>query len=113
MSGKQKHREDIGLLLNRAGTLSVIMLTRQKFSIASLPLPLLVQLVTSSHSYSNACANPPVVEEGLICSLLQGLSPCESMGLGRIHSRVLREVADIFARLLSIIFKKSCRFREV
>lgn len=34
---------------------------------------------TGSSSYNNACVNPPVWEEGLVCGLLEGLSPHECM----------------------------------
>jgi len=47
-----------------------------------------------------------VVEEGLGCGLLQGLTQRHSMGQDKIHSRMLREVADIVARPLSVIIEK-------
>lgn len=44
--------------------------------------------------------NPTVVKEWLVFTLLQ------SMEQDKIHPNVLREVADIVERLLSIIFEK-------
>ena len=35
------------------------------------------------------------------------------MGLNTIHPRVLREVADIVARPLSVILAKSCRCADI
>ncbi|KAK4806968.1 hypothetical protein QYF61_027335 [Mycteria americana] len=60
---------------------------------------------TESSSYDNACVDPPVVEEGL--------NPHKSMGQDGIHPRVLREVADIVARPLSIISEKSWRSGDI
>jgi len=51
--------------------------------------------ITGSSSYDNACVNPALTVEGLICSLLQGLNTHTPMGLDRIYPKVLREVADM------------------
>lgn len=88
------------------------MLTRQRFSISSLPLSLPAQLdrreqdqvATTIHVLT-----PPAVEEGLVCSLLQGLNPHKSMDPEEIHPGVLRQVAAIGARPLSIISENSWR----
>ncbi|KAK4831134.1 hypothetical protein QYF61_015437 [Mycteria americana] len=65
--------------------------------------------ITGSSSYDNACVNPPVRKEGLVCGLLQGLNLHKSMGLDGIHSNVLKEVSAIIARPLPVIFEKSWR----
>lgn len=46
------------------------------------------------------------MKEELICELLQELDPCKSMDPDDIHSRLLRELADIVVRPLSIILEK-------
>ncbi|GAB0179917.1 mitochondrial enolase superfamily member 1 [Grus japonensis] len=57
-------------------------------------------------------ALPPVKEE-LVCELLQELVPYKLMGPDNIHPRVLTELSDIVARLLSIIFEKLWRLEDV
>ena len=61
----------------------------------------------------DANTDPLLVKEKLVCEILQELDPCKSMGLDNIHLRVLRELVDIVARPLSIIFKKLWRLKDV
>ncbi|KAK4823576.1 hypothetical protein QYF61_003580 [Mycteria americana] len=60
----------------------------------------------------DANTDPPSVKE-LVCELLQELDPYKPMGPDNIHPRVLREMADIVARPLSIIFEKLRRSGDV
>ena len=86
MSSKQKHREDIGPLLNRAGKLVTNNADKAEVLnsfFASAFTSIAGPQVTRSGSYNNACVDPPVVEEGLVCSLLQGLNPHKAIGLDR------------------------------
>ncbi|KAK4806872.1 hypothetical protein QYF61_012593 [Mycteria americana] len=101
VSSKQKHREDRGLLLNRAGKLVTTNADKAEVLntfFASVFIGIAGPQITGSSSYSNACVVPPVAEEGLVCGLLQRLDPHKSMGQDGIHPRVLREVADIVAQ---------------
>ncbi|GAB0183510.1 mitochondrial enolase superfamily member 1 [Grus japonensis] len=52
-------------------------------------------------------------KEELVCKLLQELDPYKSMGPDNIHLRMLRDLADVIARTLSIIFAKSWRSGDV
>ncbi|KAK4807158.1 hypothetical protein QYF61_024278 [Mycteria americana] len=116
VSSKQKHKEDIGPLLNRAKKLVTNNADKAEVLstfFASVFTGVAGPQITRSSSYDNACVNPPVVEEGLVCGLLQGLNPHKSTGLDGIHPRVLGEVADIVARPLSIISEKLWRSGDV
>lgn len=52
------------------------------------------------------------MKKELACELLQELDPNKSMDPNTIHPRMLRELADIIARLLSITFEKSQRLGD-
>ena len=52
-------------------------------------------LITGSNSYDNACVDTPVIEEGLVCGLLQGLNPHIFMDLDGLHPKVLKAMTEI------------------
>jgi len=55
----------------------------------------------------------PLVEEDCARDHFSNLDARESMGPNGMHPRVLRELADVIAGPLSIIFERSCRTGEV
>ncbi|GAB0190397.1 mitochondrial enolase superfamily member 1 [Grus japonensis] len=119
LSSRRKTRENVSLLLNEVGAL-VTEDTEE------------VELLNATFdSVFTAKAGPqesqtlevgekvwrkedvPLVEEDQVREHLGKLDIHKSMGLDGMHPRALRELADVIAKLLSIIFERSWRTGEV
>ncbi|KGL99369.1 RNA-directed DNA polymerase from mobile element jockey, partial [Charadrius vociferus] len=55
----------------------------------------------------------PIIHGEMMSNLLQHLDICKSMGPDGIHPRVLRELAEVVAKPLSIIYQQSWLTGEV
>jgi len=55
----------------------------------------------------------PVVEEDLVREHLSKINTNKSMGSNGLHPHVLRELTEVIAELLSIIFERSWQMGEV
>ncbi|KFO73683.1 RNA-directed DNA polymerase from mobile element jockey, partial [Cuculus canorus] len=55
----------------------------------------------------------PMIQEEVVRDLLAQLDTHKSMGLDGIHPRVLKELADVLSKPLSIIFQWSWLIEEV
>jgi len=109
----------VGLLLNEAGVL--VMEEAEKAELLNAAFGSVFsakagpQESQAPEIREEACRmdDPPLVEEDCVRDCLSNLDVHKSMDPDGIHPRVLRELADVIAEPLSIIFERSWRTGEL
>ncbi|XP_050792312.1 myoD family inhibitor domain-containing protein isoform X1 [Gopherus flavomarginatus] len=116
ISNKKKVKESVGPLLNEGGNL-----VTEDVEKANLPNAFFASVFTSKVSSQTAAlgskawrgGDSPSVEKEVVQDYLEKLDEHKSMGPDALHPRVLKELVDVIAKPLVIIFENVWRSGKV
>ncbi|CAM5107726.1 unnamed protein product [Natator depressus] len=116
VGNKKKAKESVGPLLNEGGNL-----VTEDAEKANVLNAFFASVFTNKDSSQTAALGittwgvdgQPSVEKEVVRDYLEKLDVHKSMGPDELHSRVLKELADVIAEPLAIIFENSWRTGEV
>ncbi|CAM4574301.1 unnamed protein product [Caretta caretta] len=116
VSNKKKVKESVGPLLNEGGNLVTEDVEKANVlyaSFASVFTNKVSSQTTALGSTAWGGGDQPSVEKEVVRDYLEKLDVHKSMGLDVLHPRVRKELADVIAEPLAIIFENSWRLGEV
>ncbi|CAM4545620.1 unnamed protein product [Lepidochelys olivacea] len=116
VSNKKKVKESVGPLLNEGGNLVTEDVEKANVLnafFASVFTNKVSSQTTALGSTAWGEGDQPSVEKEVVQDYLEKLDEHKSMGPDALHPRVLKELADVIAQPLAIIFENSWRSGEV
>ncbi|CAM4604369.1 unnamed protein product [Caretta caretta] len=116
VSNKKKVKESVGPLLNEGGNLVTKDVEKANVLNAFFAFVFTNKVSSQTTALGNTAwggDDQPSVEKEVVRDYLEKLDVHKYMGLDALHPRVLKELADLIAEQLAIIFENSWRSGEV